>query len=72
MPTAIMRDYPITVVQKKHHLRIPVVCGERPAMVEEQRLTRSPILKVNLRTVFHCNRVHDVSLWFRFVDFRWR
>ena len=64
VPAAIMGDYPITVVQKEHHLRVPVVCGERPAMVEEERLTCAPILKVNLRAVFHCDRVHGISFGF--------
>jgi hypothetical protein len=29
--------------------------------MEEERLTRSPILEVNLRPVLYCDRIHVVS-----------
>jgi hypothetical protein len=51
MPAAIMGNHPVTVVEKEHHLRIPVVRRERPAVMEKKRLTCAPILKVNLRAV---------------------
>ena len=38
MPTAIMSDHPVTVSEKEHHLRVPIVSRERPAMMEEERL----------------------------------
>ena len=36
---AIMGDHAEALVEKKHHLRVPVVGRERPAMAEHDRLT---------------------------------
>jgi len=40
------------VVQEEQHLRIPVVGRKRPAMAEDDGLTRTPILVKYLGTVF--------------------
>src|SRR6202012_5474158 len=58
MPAAIMGDYPVAVAQEKHHLRVPVIGGERPAVLEKQRLTRAPVLIENFRTVRSRNDAH--------------
>ena len=58
MPAAVVGDHPVTLVQKEHHLRIPIVRGKRPAVMKKKRLTFAPILKVDLRAVFHGNRIH--------------
>ncbi len=62
MPAAIMGDHAIAVGEEEHHLRVPVVRGERPAMMEEEGLTCAPVLEVDLRSVFHCDGVHGISL----------
>ena len=54
MPAAIMRNYPVAVLKKKHHLRVPVVRGKRPAVMKEQRLTRAPIFVINLGSILRC------------------
>jgi hypothetical protein len=61
MPAAIVSDDAESVVQKEHHLCVPVVSREWPSMVEEERLAVSPILEVNLRAVVYFNRVHLLS-----------
>src|SRR5215467_776657 len=52
MPAPIMSDNPVAVSQEEHHLGIPVVGGERPAMVEDKWLPGSPILVENFCAVF--------------------
>jgi hypothetical protein len=58
VPASIMGDHPVTVPQKEHHLGVPIVGGKGPAMVEEERLTRAPILVENLGAVLGCDRRH--------------
>ena len=58
VPAAIMGDDAVAVAQEEHHLGVPVVCGKRPAMVKEERLTGAPILVVNLCAVFCRNGRH--------------
>ena len=48
---AIVRDTAETPVGEKHHLRVPRIRGERPAVAEHDRLPRSPVLEVNLGAV---------------------
>jgi hypothetical protein len=38
MATAVMGDDAIAFRQEEHHLRVPVVAGERPAVVEDDGL----------------------------------
>ncbi len=40
----VVRDHPIAMLQEEQHLRVPVVGGQRPAVAEHDRLTRSPVL----------------------------
>src|SRR6202041_155819 len=61
---AVMRNYAVTTLEEEHHLGIPVVSGERPSMMEKNRLARAPILEINLRAVFHCYEVHLCSCRF--------
>ncbi len=49
---AVVGNDPITVLQEKQHLRVPVVRTERPAMVKHDRLALPPILVKNLGAVF--------------------
>ena len=60
MATAIMGNYSITVPQEKHHLRVPIVSGEGPAVVEEERLTCALVLEINLSAIFGCDCCHGM------------
>jgi hypothetical protein len=56
-----MGNHPVAVMQEKQHLVIPVVRAERPTMAEDYRLSFTPVLVVNLYTVFGRDSWHDVS-----------
>jgi hypothetical protein len=58
MAAAVVCDHAIAVRQKEHHLAIPVVGTQRPAMVKEQRLAVSPILVEDFRAVFGRDGAH--------------
>jgi hypothetical protein len=53
-----MSNDAIAKSKKKHHLGIPIVCGQGPAVVEEQRLPCAPILVKDLGTVLGDDRAH--------------
>ena len=59
VPTAIMGDNPIAMMQEEQHLVIPVVRAERPTMAENYRLSFTPVLVVNLYTVFGRDSGHE-------------
>src|ERR1700681_4004878 len=60
MSATVMSDHAVSPVEKEHHLSVPVVCRERPAMVEEQRLASAPVLEVNLCSVLRRDRRHGI------------
>ena len=51
MPSPVVSDHPIALVQEEHHLRVPVVGRQRPAMTENDRLARAPVLEEDLDAV---------------------
>src|SRR6202011_3917328 len=61
MSAAVMSDNAVSALEKEHHLSVPVVCRERPAMVEEQRLASAPVLVKNLSAVFRGDRCHGMT-----------
>src|ERR1700674_2098852 len=61
MSAAVMSDHAVSPLEKEHHLSVPVVCRERPAMVEEQRLAIAPVLVINLGAVFRRDRCHGMT-----------
>ena len=61
MPAPIMRDDAIAMVQEKHHLRVPVIRSERPAVRKHNRLSFTPVLVENLCTVLRRDRAHVLS-----------
>src|ERR1700722_18776045 len=64
MATTVMRDDAVSVQPEEQHLAVPIVRAERPAMVEHDRLTCSPILVVDVCTVLHCDAAHEsFSCW---------
>src|SRR5689334_8912929 len=70
MATPIMGDHPKSLAKEEQHLVIPVVCTERPTMVEHDRLAvfRPPILVEDADAVARDYRGHErVSLMLIFV-----
>src|SRR6266568_4759528 len=58
MAAPVVSDDPIAVLTEEQHLGFPGVPGERPTMGEEDRLSRSPVLVSDLRSVFGRDRAH--------------
>src|SRR5260221_9703233 len=61
MPAPVMGYDAKAVVEEKHHLRVPIIGGQRPTMTEHDGLVRSPVLVEDLRSVFCRNRRHIES-----------
>src|SRR6185436_19151898 len=55
---AVVRDNPVTLRQKVHHLRVPVVGRQGPAMMKHDRLSVAPVLVEDLYAVFGGECVH--------------
>src|ERR1700704_6807711 len=51
----------IAVAEEEHHLRVPIIGRQRPAVAKHNGLTFAPVLVVNLRSVFGRNRGHKCS-----------
>jgi hypothetical protein len=58
VPTAIVRDDAIALVEEEQHLDIPIVSRKRPAMAEDDRFARTPVLVEDLRPVARRDRRH--------------
>src|SRR6266849_5609196 len=50
----------IALLEEEQHLRVPIIRRQRPAVGENNRLTRSPILVVDLCSIFGRNCRHGV------------
>ena len=59
MTTAIVRDHTVTLLTEEEHLRVPRVGTQRPTMREHDRLSRAPILVVDLCAIGGCDRGHS-------------
>jgi hypothetical protein len=59
---AVMRDDAIAVIEEEHHLRVPIVGRQRPAVAEHDGLTLAPILVENLHAVLGSDRRHFTLL----------
>jgi hypothetical protein len=55
-----MCDNAKSALPEKEHLRIPIVGGQRPAVAEHDRLSRSPIFVVDLCAVFNSDGRHYI------------
>src|ERR1700730_11382324 len=58
MPAPIMGNDAIAMIEEEHHLRVPVICRERPPMAEHDRLTFAPVLVEDFRAVFGLDDTH--------------
>src|SRR5450830_674769 len=53
-----MGDAPIAAGGQEHHLSLPTIRTEGPAVAEHHRLSCAPVLVIDLRTVFRRDRAH--------------
>ncbi len=68
MPTTIMGDHAIALLQEEQHLVVPVVRAERPTMAENHWLSFAPVLVEDLDTVFGRDSRHESTLAARIVN----
>src|ERR1700728_2072485 len=69
---SVVGDHAVAMMQKKHHLGIPVVGGERPSMVKEERLPFTPILVKNLGAVLNGYGFHSIISFCKYtLDSGW-
>ena len=61
----VVGDHAVAVLHEEHHLGVPVVGTERPAVVEHDRLTAAPVLVEDLRAVLGGDEGHVSLLWSR-------
>src|SRR5271167_3317180 len=61
VPSPVMGNDSKATLAEKEHLSVPVVCGEWPAMAEDDGLAAAPVFVENLRSVFGGNRRHSFS-----------
>ncbi len=54
----IVRDHAKALRQEEHHLRVPIVGAQRPAVVEHDGLPAAPILVENFGAVFGFDEAH--------------
>src|SRR5450631_4472989 len=63
VPSTVRCYDPKALLAEKSHLSVPVVRGERPAVTEHYGLAFSPVLVINLRTVFGGDGGHRALLF---------
>jgi hypothetical protein len=51
MSAAIMGDAAIPTGRKEEHLVLERVCAERPAVTEDHRLSGTPVIVIDLRSI---------------------
>jgi hypothetical protein len=62
MTAAVMGDAAVAVGDQKHHLGLPAIRVERPAMAEHHGLTRAPVLEIEARAIFRREYAHRLPL----------
>src|SRR4051794_7751725 len=58
VPSAVMGDDAVAVLEEEQHLVVPIVSRKRPAMAEDDRFARTPVLVEDLRAVARRDRRH--------------
>ena len=59
MTSAVMGDATVAALGQKEHLVFKGIRRQRPSVTEDYGLSGSPILVVNLRSIFRCNSTHE-------------
>src|ERR1700720_4226100 len=71
MSAPVVGYNPMAVIEEKHHLIVPIISRERPAVTKHDGLPFAPILVVNLGPIFCRDCSHRVIslglIRFRFV-----
>src|SRR5271154_4548111 len=60
VPAAVVGYDAIAVTQEEQHLRVPVICRQRPPMAEDNGLTFAPVLVEDLNAVFGRDDRHSI------------
>ena len=60
MAAPVMGDAAIPPAGQKQHLVFPGIRTQRPSVAEDHRLSRAPVLVINLSSIFRGNRRHNV------------
>ena len=68
MPAPVVGDATISTLGQKNHLIFPGISAKRPAMAENDWLSLSSVLVVDLRSGFGGNRCHGMISSFRVLD----
>src|ERR1700691_954090 len=64
VPAPVMSDYAVAKLAKVQHLSVPVIRAERPSVAEHYGLALTPVLVINRRAVFRCDRSHKAPPFF--------
>src|SRR5438477_12982673 len=48
MAAPVMRDHTKTLAEEEQHLRVPIICRQRPAVTEDDGLSFAPIFIINV------------------------
>ena len=59
MAAPVVGDHAEALAEEEQHLRVPIIGRERPAVAKHDGLTIAPVLVINLRAVFGCDRAHS-------------
>ena len=59
VPTPVVGDNPVAVLEEEQQLSVPVVCRKWPAVAEDDRLARSPVLVEDFRAIGGGDRAHS-------------
>ena len=58
MTAPVVGNHPETVAEEKHHLRVPIIGRQRPAVAKHDGLTLAPVLVENFRAVLRLDCTH--------------
>ncbi len=68
----VMRDHAVALLDEVEHLRVPIVGAERPAVMEDNRLTGTPVFVEDLDAVPGGDRAHGgISVQLSALRRRW-
>src|SRR5674476_569738 len=71
MAATVMGNAAIAVRGQEQHRSLPAIRTEGPAMAEHHRLSCAPVLVIDLRTIFCCNRAHCLLPYLSGVSMPW-
>ena len=68
MPAPVVGDHPEALAEQEHHLRVPIIGRQRPAVAKHYGLTLAPVLVEDLNAFFGGDRAH---IFLFVVPFTW-